>query len=97
MPEVAAKISEFVDKLKKLLEVEKAFTFVLSDPSGNSFIENPYAPQVYKNLKIINYNRSARDNELLGFLNVIFRDFFSFPPIIIIILSRIGIHRFNFY
>ncbi|CAD5118947.1 DgyrCDS7621 [Dimorphilus gyrociliatus] len=66
-PEIAEKISEFIEKLEKLTEVEKPFTFVLNDPSGNSFIENPYAPQVDKNLKIIHYSRSARDNELLGF------------------------------
>ncbi|XP_016119096.1 zinc finger protein ZPR1-like, partial [Sinocyclocheilus grahami] len=44
-PVSAEKIEEFIERLKQLKEVEEEFTLIIDDPSGNSFIENPFAPQ----------------------------------------------------
>jgi len=39
--------------LKNLLDGQNfPFTFVVDDPSGNSFIKNPNAPEIDKNLTI---------------------------------------------
>ena len=40
-PQKAEAIDQFLVKLKRLGSGEAAFTFILDDPSGNSFIENP--------------------------------------------------------
>ncbi|KAG7261086.1 LOW QUALITY PROTEIN: hypothetical protein CRUP_003146 [Coryphaenoides rupestris] len=36
---------EFINNLQKLKDVEEGFTLVIEDISGNSFMENPVAPQ----------------------------------------------------
>ncbi|XP_067288848.1 zinc finger protein ZPR1 [Pseudorasbora parva] len=65
-PVVAEKIDEFIQRLKKLKEVEEEFTIVIDDPSGNSFIENPFAPQKDTALSVTYYNRTAEHNAALG-------------------------------
>lgn len=40
-PEKAEAIDKFLVKLRALASGNAAFTFILDDPSGNSFIENP--------------------------------------------------------
>ncbi|XP_067826922.1 zinc finger protein ZPR1 [Heptranchias perlo] len=65
-PEVASKIEEFVEKLKKLKDVETPFTLVIDDPSGNSFVENPHAPLKDAALKITHYKRDAQQDSMLG-------------------------------
>ncbi|XP_005987287.2 zinc finger protein ZPR1 [Latimeria chalumnae] len=65
-PDVAAQIDEFIAKLGKLKEVETPFTLIIDDPSGNSFIENPNAPQVDEALVVAHYNRNAQQDALLG-------------------------------
>uniref|UniRef100_A0A673YWJ1 Zinc finger protein ZPR1 n=1 Tax=Salmo trutta TaxID=8032 RepID=A0A673YWJ1_SALTR len=65
-PEVAVKISEFIDKLKKLKEGESGFTLVIDDPSGNSFVENPFAPQKDEALSFCNYTRTPQQDAQLG-------------------------------
>ncbi|XP_076111836.1 zinc finger protein ZPR1-like isoform X1 [Mytilus galloprovincialis] len=65
-PEVAAQIDEFIVKLNELLLLKEPFDLVLTDPSGNSYIENLYAPQTDPQIKISRYNRSKADNEILG-------------------------------
>ncbi|KAM6432271.1 zinc finger protein ZPR1 isoform 1-T1 [Liasis olivaceus] len=64
--EVAGKIDEFISKLKGLKEVESDFTFILDDPSGNSFVENPHAPQKDNALEVTHYRRTAQQAALLG-------------------------------
>ncbi|XP_070621864.1 zinc finger protein ZPR1 isoform X4 [Erythrolamprus reginae] len=64
--EMAGKIDEFISKLKGLKEVESAFTFILDDPSGNSFLENPRAPQKDDALEVTHYRRTAQQAALLG-------------------------------
>lgn len=65
-PEVADKIDEFVQKLKKLKEVESEFTLVIEDPSGNSFVENPVAPQKDEALTVSRFKRTVEQDIQLG-------------------------------
>ncbi|CAI5930744.1 unnamed protein product [Closterium sp. NIES-64] len=65
---VAAAIDEFLAKLKSCIDGSRAFTLVLDDPSGNSYVENPRAPEPDPILKVEHYERTAEQNEKLGFL-----------------------------
>ncbi|XP_073324326.1 zinc finger protein ZPR1 [Pagrus major] len=65
-PEVADKIDEFIQKLKKLKEVENEFTVVIEDPSGNSFVENPVAPQKDEALAVSRFKRTVEQDIKLG-------------------------------
>lgn len=65
-PEVAEKIDEFIQKLKKLKEVEDEFTLVIEDPSGNSFVENPVAPQRDEGLTVFHFKRTVQQDKQLG-------------------------------
>ncbi|XP_006642368.2 zinc finger protein ZPR1 [Lepisosteus oculatus] len=65
-PEVASKIDEFIEKLKKLKDVESPFTLIIDDPSGNSFVENPFVPQKDEALTVTRYKRTAQQDIQLG-------------------------------
>ncbi|XP_046873982.1 zinc finger protein ZPR1 [Hypomesus transpacificus] len=65
-PEAAEKIEEFIKKLKKLKDVENEFTLIVDDPSGNSFVENPMAPQKDEALTVTHYNRTDQQDITLG-------------------------------
>lgn len=65
-PEVAEQIDSFIQKLKKLKEVEDEFTLVIEDPSGNSFVENPVAPQRDEALTVSHFKRTAEQDKQLG-------------------------------
>lgn len=64
--QVAEKIDQFITKLQSLKDGETPFTFIIDDPSGNSFIENPCAPQKDEALTVTLYRRSAEQDSLLG-------------------------------
>ncbi|NWW19161.1 ZPR1 protein, partial [Falcunculus frontatus] len=64
--EMARKIDEFIGKLRQLKEVNSPFTFILDDPSGNSFVENPRAPQRDEALVVTHYRRSPQQSAMLG-------------------------------
>ncbi|NWX46632.1 ZPR1 protein, partial [Steatornis caripensis] len=64
--EVARKIEEFVGKLRQLKEVRSPFTFIIDDPSGNSFVENPHAPQKDDALAVARYRRTPQQAAMLG-------------------------------
>ncbi|NXF33218.1 ZPR1 protein, partial [Nyctibius bracteatus] len=64
--EVASKIDEFIGKLRQLKEVHSPFTFVIDDPSGNSFVENPRAPQKDDALVVAHYRRTPQQAAVLG-------------------------------
>uniref|UniRef100_T1IQW2 Zinc finger ZPR1-type domain-containing protein n=1 Tax=Strigamia maritima TaxID=126957 RepID=T1IQW2_STRMM len=68
-PETAMKIDEFITKLEDLKTLKESFYLVLDDPSGNSFIENPFAPNVDNSMETTRYDRLTHHNELLGLLN----------------------------
>ncbi|XP_019063758.1 zinc finger protein ZPR1 isoform X2 [Fukomys damarensis] len=63
---IAERIDEFIVKLKELKHVASPFTLIIDDPSGNSFIENPHAPQKDDALVITHYNRTLQQDEMLG-------------------------------
>ncbi|NXU14206.1 ZPR1 protein, partial [Pardalotus punctatus] len=63
---LARKIDEFIGKLRQLKEVNSPFTFILDDPSGNSFVENPHAPQRDEALVVAHYRRSPQQSAMLG-------------------------------
>ncbi|MCI4388289.1 hypothetical protein PGIGA_G00084030 [Pangasianodon gigas] len=65
-PEVAEKIDQFIQRLKKLKDVGEEFTLIINDPSGNSFIENPFAPQKDQALSVSHYKRTPEQNSALG-------------------------------
>jgi len=65
-PEIAEKIDECIGQLNKYRTGEIPFTLVLEDISGNSFIENPFAPQDDPALKGERFTRSKEDDEKLG-------------------------------
>ena len=66
---------EFIDKIKDLIEKlgnvldgkNFPFEFILDDPSGNSFIENPFAPQTDPNIKVTYFERTKEMIEQMGF------------------------------
>ncbi|CAM6117688.1 unnamed protein product [Calypogeia fissa] len=64
----AEAIDAFLLKLKACASGEQAFTFVIDDPSGNSFIENPNAPASDPLLATHYYDRTAEQHAALGFL-----------------------------
>ncbi|KAM9370098.1 zinc finger protein ZPR1 [Phaethornis superciliosus] len=64
--EVARKIEEFISRLRQLKEVHSPFTFIIDDPSGNSFVENPHAPRKDEALVVTHYRRSPQQAAMLG-------------------------------
>ena len=61
-PTTAAKLDEFIAKLGEYQEGKVLpFTFELTDPSGNSFIQNPYAPKPDECLTVSRFARSMED------------------------------------
>jgi zinc finger protein len=62
------KIKEIIQKLSDTLNGDKfPFELILDDPSGNSFIENPYAPQTDPNIKVSYFDRTKEMIEQMGF------------------------------
>lgn len=64
--DVAAQIDEFIKKLNLLKEFQEPFTLILEDISGNSFIENPNAPQKDPNCSVHYFVRTTEQNHELG-------------------------------
>ncbi|XP_053308158.1 zinc finger protein ZPR1 [Spea bombifrons] len=71
---VANKIDEFITKLKSLKEGDTHFTFILDDPSGNSFVENPLAPQKDEALAVTHYKRTPEQDTLLGLESTVLQE-----------------------
>lgn len=66
--EFNSKINELINNLTDALEGKKfPFEFSLDDPSGNSFIENPYAPQTDPGIKVEYYERTKEMTEEMGY------------------------------
>lgn len=65
-PEVAQKIDDFLQKLRALKAMSKPFKLVIEDPSGNSFLENPFAPSKDPELIVHHYPRTKAQDEALG-------------------------------
>jgi hypothetical protein len=52
--------------VESCLKGDTLFTLILDDPSGNSFIENPYAPKPDPMAVITHYKRSQEQNQNIG-------------------------------
>lgn len=66
-PALAQQLEQFVSKLDDLKKFKLGpFEIVLDDPSGDSFIENPFEPRRDPNMTISFYKRSKEQNEALG-------------------------------
>lgn len=65
-PEDATQIDNYVEKLRELLSVDTPFTFVLTDISGNCYIENFRAPHPDPNMSTGHFNRTKDDDHMLG-------------------------------
>lgn len=62
------KIKEIITKLTDALEGKKfPFEFILDDPSGQSFIQNPYAPQTDQGINLEFYVRTKEMSEAMGY------------------------------
>ena len=61
-PEVAEKIQVVIEKLKNL----QVFTFIIDDPTGNSFLQNPFAPAKDPFATIEYYKRTPEQNVSVG-------------------------------
>ena len=65
--EACEKIQEFIQKMRDLKEFKLGeFEVILDDPSGDSFIENPFAPNKDPKMTISFYKRNDEQNEMLG-------------------------------
>ncbi|OMP06552.1 Zinc finger, ZPR1-type [Corchorus olitorius] len=67
-PQTAEAIYQFLLKLRACATGELPFTFILDDPAGNSFIENPFAPSPDPSLSIKFYDRTPEQQASLGYL-----------------------------
>ena len=66
-PELCQKLEQFVKKLDDLRNFNLGdFEVILDDPSGDSFIENPFEPKKDPNMTVTFYKRSKEQNEDLG-------------------------------
>ncbi|KAH0794698.1 zinc finger protein [Histomonas meleagridis] len=59
---------EFLDNLQQCVKGLVQFDLILDDPSGNSFIENPLAPQKDPNLSVRFYKRTPEQAEAIGLM-----------------------------
>lgn len=66
-PQTAEAIDHFLLKLKACAKGDSSFSFILDDPAGNSFIENPFAPSKDPSLSIKSYERTPEQQALLGY------------------------------
>lgn len=62
------KLSDFVARLKELQKLVKPFHLVVDDPSGNSFVENPQAPDPDPSMSVRHYQRTAEQDTALGIM-----------------------------
>jgi zinc finger protein len=67
-PNVADAVQKVITKLRAFAEGHEPFTFVLEDLSGNSYLENPNAPEKDPRVKITHWARSAAETEEIGYM-----------------------------
>ena len=67
-PITAQKIDEYCDQLRDYADGKKMpFTFILEDPSGNSFVQNPSFPTADQYCKKTNWVRTVEDYTTMGY------------------------------
>jgi zinc finger protein len=68
--ETTDKLEIFVQKIEDLRALKSgSFEVIVDDPSGDSFIENPFAPKKDEKLTVFHYKRNEEQNTLLGIEN----------------------------
>lgn len=65
-PENAAKIDNIISQLTECRDGQMKFTLILDDISGNSFIENPHAPEEDPQMSVVHYTRQPEQDAKLG-------------------------------
>ncbi|MES1909081.1 MAG: hypothetical protein MHM6MM_001886 [Cercozoa sp. M6MM] len=65
---VADHVQRVIDRLRCMLALQEQWTFVLNDPSGNSFVENPHAPLSDPNGQVKYFARSRAQLKEMGYL-----------------------------
>jgi len=65
-PDDAQKIEEYVAKIEDLLEATTPFYVILTDPAGNSFVQNRHAPQIDPDREVTHFVRSRDQDHALG-------------------------------
>ena len=67
-PITAGKIDEYCQKLERFATMqEMPFTFIVEDPSGNSFVQNPSAPTADQYCKKTQWVRTVEDYAAMGY------------------------------
>ncbi|CDW90766.1 zinc finger [Stylonychia lemnae] len=67
-PATAEKIDDFVNRMQDYIDGKKfPFTFIVDDPSGNSYVQNPNAPSKDEYCTTEFYPRSADDYIKMGY------------------------------
>jgi len=64
--ETRQKFKDFLERLDNVIEGNVAFTLVMKDPTGNSWIYTPLAPKPDPQIDIVSYDRPDSENEMLG-------------------------------
>lgn len=68
--ETVAKAQVMTELLKNIDSIRDGkrldITVILDDPSGNSYLQNVYAPEEDPNMKVEHYERNFEQNEILG-------------------------------
>ncbi|KAK9716487.1 hypothetical protein RND81_06G236700 [Saponaria officinalis] len=67
-PKTAEALDQFLVKLRACATGNSSFTFIVDDPAGNSFIENPHAPSPDPSLSLKFYERTQEQQEALGYV-----------------------------
>jgi len=65
-PQDAKKIEEYVARIEDLLEANSTFHVILSDPSGNSFVQNRHAPEIDPDREVTHFARTREQDHSLG-------------------------------
>jgi zinc finger protein len=52
--------------LDSMFEPSQRFTFIINDPAGNSYLENPFVPDIDPQMNRIYYNRTSTQDLALG-------------------------------
>ena len=66
-PEGAAQIDKYISKIEdQLITLETDFHLIITDPSGNSFIENPHAPKSDPNTEVQQFSRTKEQDHSIG-------------------------------
>eukprot|EP01083_Nonionella_stella_P031572 86458_1 len=66
-PELATKIQSVIDTLRAMSSGNRSFTFILDDPTGNSYVQNPNAPRDDARATIERYTRTDEQTRACGF------------------------------